>query len=169
MLISCSRKAVGGGKTTVCDNVAVNCQLHVSRNSVDISDRFTQCNELPVHQRHPYAGELVYTAFSGSHQDAIKKGFEHQARRHALEAQEGRPQIWSMPYLPIDPADLGCSYEAIIRVNSQSGKGGIAYIVKQALQLIWREIGRHSSRFFKRNAKEVYIISEICRPRVFHR
>ncbi|KAG9045681.1 hypothetical protein FS837_005865 [Tulasnella sp. UAMH 9824] len=108
---------------------------------LDFSDMFsvietvTQCNELPVHPRHPWAGELVFTAFSGSHQDAIKKGFEHQARRHALDSQEGRNRYWGMPYLPIDPADIGCNYEAIIRVNSQSGKGGIAYIVKQALKL----------------------------------
>lgn len=108
---------------------------------LDFSDLFsvietvTQCNDLPVHPRHPYAGELVFTAFSGSHQDAIKKGFEVQQRRNAQEAQEGKPQYWNMPYLPVDPADIGCSYEAIIRVNSQSGKGGIAYIVKQALQL----------------------------------
>ncbi|KIO19987.1 hypothetical protein M407DRAFT_245972 [Tulasnella calospora MUT 4182] len=108
---------------------------------LDLSDMFsvtetvTQCNDLFVHPRHPWAGELVFTAFSGSHQDAIKKGFEHQARRHALDSQEGRNRYWSMPYLPIDPADIGCNYEAIIRVNSQSGKGGIAYIVKQALKL----------------------------------
>lgn len=105
--------------------------------NLDFSDMFsvietvTECNDLPVHQRHPYAGELVFTAFSGSHQDAIKKGFEHQARRHAA----GPEKHWHMPYLPIDPADIGCNYEAIIRVNSQSGKGGIAYIVKQALRL----------------------------------
>ncbi|KAG8928253.1 hypothetical protein FRC00_001812 [Tulasnella sp. 408] len=108
---------------------------------LDFSDMFsvietvTQCNDLPVHPRHPWVGELVFTAFSGSHQDAIKKGFEHQARRHALDSQEGRNRYWGMPYLPIDPADIGCNYEAIIRVNSQSGKGGIAYIVKQALKL----------------------------------
>ena len=81
------------------------------------------CNELPVHQRHPYGGELVYTAFSGSHQDAIKKGFE------AHEAQNS-PQ-WRVPYLPIDPADLGRDYEAVIRVNSQSGKGGFAWVLQQ--------------------------------------
>ncbi|KAG8858565.1 hypothetical protein FRB96_005237 [Tulasnella sp. 330] len=109
--------------------------------NLDFSDLYsvietvTQCNDLPVHPRHPYAGELVFTAFSGSHQDAIKKGFEQQKRRHALDAQADQPQYWSMPYLPVDPADLGCNYEAIIRVNSQSGKGGIAYIVRQALQL----------------------------------
>ncbi len=81
------------------------------------------CNALPVHQRHPYAGELVFTAFSGSHQDAIKKGFSAQAARN--------DEIWEVPYLPIDPADLGRSYEAVIRVNSQSGKGGIAWVLEQ--------------------------------------
>ncbi len=81
------------------------------------------CNELPVHQRHPYGGELVYTAFSGSHQDAIKKGFA------ANEVQNDTH--WRVPYLPIDPADLGRSYEAVIRVNSQSGKGGFAWVLEQ--------------------------------------
>ena len=80
------------------------------------------CNQLPVHPRHPYAGELVYTAFSGSHQDAIKKGLE------ALEKRND--PLWEVPYLPIDPKDLGRSYEAVIRVNSQSGKGGVAYVLK---------------------------------------
>ena len=82
------------------------------------------CNQLPVHPRHPYVGELVYTSFSGSHQDAIKKAFA--ARR------EG--EIWDMPYLPIDPKDLGRSYEAVIRVNSQSGKGGIAYLLRDRVR-----------------------------------
>lgn len=98
-------------------------------------DVVTQCNDLPVHPRHPYAGELVFTAFSGSHQDAIKKGFEAQKKRHATAAEKGEHQCWDMPYLPIDPADLGQSYEAVIRVNSQSGKGGIAYLVKTHLGL----------------------------------
>lgn len=98
-------------------------------------DSVVYCNDLPVHPRHPYAGELVFTAFSGSHQDAIKKGFEAQVKRHAKAKAKGEPLYWEMPYLPIDPADLGCNYEAVIRVNSQSGKGGIAYLVKQALQL----------------------------------
>jgi 2-isopropylmalate synthase len=80
------------------------------------------CNQLPVHPRHPYAGELVYTAFSGSHQDAIKKGFEALAKRN--------DELWEVPYLPIDPKDLGRTYEAVIRVNSQSGKGGVAYVLK---------------------------------------
>ena len=81
------------------------------------------CNQLPVHPRHPYGGELVYTAFSGSHQDAIKKGF-------AACGEQNSPQ-WRVPYLPIDPADLGRSYEAVIRVNSQSGKGGFAWVLEQ--------------------------------------
>ena len=80
-----------------------------------------ECNELPVHPRHPYAGDLVYTAFSGSHQDAIKKGMDAQER-------SGSP-VWDVPYLSIDPKDVGRSYEAIIRVNSQSGKGGVAYLM----------------------------------------
>ena len=81
-----------------------------------------ECNELPVHPRHPWAGELVYTAFSGSHQDAIKKGMDAQERAGS--------DVWDVPYLPIDPKDLGRSYEAIIRVNSQSGKGGVAYLMQ---------------------------------------
>jgi 2-isopropylmalate synthase len=90
---------------------------------------------MSIHPRHPYAGELVYTAFSGSHQDAIKKGLEAQQLRHKKAALEGRSQYWDIPYLPVDPADIGQTYEAIIRVNSQSGKGGIAYLVKQHLGL----------------------------------
>ncbi len=85
------------------------------------------CNQLPVHPRHPYAGDLVYTAFSGSHQDAIKKGME------ALAASGN--DVWEVPYLPIDPHDVGRTYEAIIRVNSQSGKGGVAYILKNDYHL----------------------------------
>jgi len=80
------------------------------------------CNQLPVHQRHPYAGELVYTAFSGSHQDAIKKGMAAMPQSNS--------GLWEVPYLPIDPKDVGRSYEAVIRVNSQSGKGGVAYILE---------------------------------------
>ena len=91
-----------------------------------VIDVVTQCNDLPVHPRHPYAGELVFTAFSGSHQDAIKKGFEHQRARWVEAERKGERKYWHMPYLPIDPADLGCNYEAVIRVNAQSGKGGIA-------------------------------------------
>jgi len=88
------------------------------------------CNQLPVHERHPYGGDLVYTAFSGSHQDAIKKGFEH-LERDAKEAGTAVEDFgWEVPYLPIDPKDVGRSYEAVIRVNSQSGKGGVAYVMK---------------------------------------
>jgi 2-isopropylmalate synthase len=81
------------------------------------------CNQIGVHPRHPYAGELVFTAFSGSHQDAIKKGFTARQRQN--------DDTWEVPYLPIDPADIGCSYEAVIRVNSQSGKGGVAWVLEQ--------------------------------------
>ncbi len=96
---------------------------------LDFSDIFAlrqtveHCNQLPVHPRHPYAGELVFTAFSGSHQDAIKKGF-------AAMRQSDSP-IWEVPYLPIDPADIGRTYESVVRVNSQSGKGGVAFILEQ--------------------------------------
>ena len=79
------------------------------------------CNQLPVHPRHPWAGRLAYTAFSGSHQDAIKKGFD--ARKP--------DERWEMPYLPVDPQDIGCTYEAVIRVNSQSGKSGSAWLIEQ--------------------------------------
>ena len=84
------------------------------------------CNQLPVHPRHPYVGDLVFTAFSGSHQDAIKKGF----------AQRQPDTIWDVPYLPIDPADVGRSYDAVIRVNSQSGKGGMSYLLEQDYGLV---------------------------------
>jgi 2-isopropylmalate synthase len=84
------------------------------------------CNRLPVHPRHPYVGELVYTAFSGSHQDAIKKGFDALGPGHGDSGYD----TWEVPYLPIDPKHTGRSYEAVIRVNSQSGKGGVAYIMK---------------------------------------
>ena len=87
-----------------------------------IRETVEHCNQLPVHQRHPYVGELVYTAFSGSHQDAIKKGFEAQEKRN--------DPLFQVPYLPIDPKDVGRSYEAVIRINSQSGKGGIAYLLQ---------------------------------------
>ncbi|MGH8787169.1 MAG: 2-isopropylmalate synthase, partial [Cupriavidus necator] len=107
-------------------NVALNLYTQGVHPGLDFSDiddirrTVEHCNRLPVHPRHPYVGELVYTSFSGSHQDAIKKAFAAR--------QPGDP--WVMPYLPIDPADLGRSYEAVIRVNSQSGKGGIAYLLE---------------------------------------
>ena len=93
------------------------------------------CNQLPVHERHPYGGDLVFTAFSGSHQDAIKKGFEFM-ESDALDAGISVDDLtWAVPYLPIDPHDIGRSYEAVVRVNSQSGKGGVAYILKSEHQL----------------------------------
>jgi 2-isopropylmalate synthase len=88
------------------------------------------CNQLPVPERHPYAGDLVYTAFSGSHQDAIKKGFDALSRDAAAAGVPVDAYEWGVPYLPIDPRDLGRTYEAVIRVNSQSGKGGVAYVMK---------------------------------------
>jgi 2-isopropylmalate synthase len=92
------------------------------RNMRELRATAEHCNQLPVHPRHPYAGDLVFTAFSGSHQDAINKGLK------ALKTSNS--EIWDVPYLPIDPADVGASYEAVIRINSQSGKGGIAYIME---------------------------------------
>ncbi|MCP2338778.1 2-isopropylmalate synthase [Actinomadura rupiterrae] len=88
------------------------------------------CNQLPVHERHPYGGDLVYTAFSGSHQDAINKGFDHLRRDAAAAGVPVEEFTWEVPYLPIDPHDVGRTYEAVIRVNSQSGKGGVAYVMK---------------------------------------
>src|SRR4051795_5870401 len=93
------------------------------------------CNQLPVHERHPYAGDLVYTAFSGSHQDAIKKGFTALQADADAAGTEIDSFTWGVPYLPIDPKDLGRTYEAVIRVNSQSGKGGVAYIMKEEHKL----------------------------------
>jgi 2-isopropylmalate synthase len=101
-------------------------ELDIS-NIDDVRRIVEACNQLQVHPRHPYAGDLVYTAFSGSHQDAIKKGME------ALAAS--KEEVWEVPYLPIDPHDVGRTYEAIIRVNSQSGKGGVAYILKNDYHL----------------------------------
>ena len=92
-------------------------------NMRDVVRTVEYCTQIGVHPRHPYAGELVFTAFAGSHQDAIRKGFAAHALRN-----DG---LWEVPYLPVDPADLGCSYEAVIRVNSQSGKGGVAWVLEQ--------------------------------------
>ncbi|MGH6785261.1 MAG: 2-isopropylmalate synthase [Novosphingobium sp.] len=120
-----------GERTGNCDlvTVALNMYSQGVDPGLDFSDidviasTVEYCNQLPIHPRHPYVGELVYTSFSGSHQDAIKKGFA------AREAQND--EAWVMPYLPIDPADLGRDYEAVIRVNSQSGKGGFAWVLEQ--------------------------------------
>ena len=106
------------------------------------------CNQLPVHPRHPYGGELVFTAFSGSHQDAIKKGFAAQEQRN--------DELWAIPYLPIDPADLGRSYEAVIRVNSQSGKGGFAWVLEQDQGLkLPKKMQAHFSRHVQELADEL--------------
>ena len=87
------------------------------------------CNRLPVHPRHPYGGDLVHTAFSGTHQDAISKGMAHHAKRAAEAGVPVGQAPWAVPYLPIDPADIGRTYEEVIRINSQSGKGGIAHLL----------------------------------------
>ena len=96
----------------------------------DIRRTAEYCNQLKVHERSPWAGDLVYTAFSGSHQDAVKKGFEAMEAQALAEGKKVSDIEWSVPYLPIDPKDVGRSYEAVIRVNSQSGKGGVAYLLK---------------------------------------
>ena len=119
-----------------------------------------ECNQLPVHPRHPYVGDLVHTAFSGSHQDAIRKGF----------SQQDPNGVWEVPYLPIDPADIGRSYEAVIRVNSQSGKGGITYLLEQEYgislprrmqiefsQVVQRETDRLG---LEMSAKQIYALLE---------
>jgi 2-isopropylmalate synthase len=108
----------------------VDPQLDFS-NLDDIKRTAEYCNQLRVHERSPWAGDLVYTAFSGSHQDAIKKGFEAMAAEAAERGVEVNDLVWAVPYLPVDPQDLGRSYEAVIRVNSQSGKGGVAYLLKK--------------------------------------
>lgn len=124
-----------------------------------------ECNQLPVHPRHPYVGDLVHTAFSGSHQDAIRKGF----------SQQDPNGLWEVPYLPIDPADIGRSYEAVIRVNSQSGKGGITFLLEQEYgislprrmqiefsQVVQKETDRLG---LEMSAKQIYALLEasICR------
>ncbi|HEX5139805.1 MAG TPA: alpha-isopropylmalate synthase regulatory domain-containing protein, partial [Dehalococcoidia bacterium] len=101
-------------------------------NDIDALRRVAEyCNRLPVHPRHAYVGDLVYTSFSGSHQDAIKKGFEALYKKAAEEGREPDDyEFWAVPYLPIDPKHVGRTYEAVVRVNSQSGKGGVAYVMK---------------------------------------
>ena len=104
---------------------------HIDFSNLDEIKRTVEyCNQLPVHERSPYGGDLVYTAFSGSHQDAIKKGFELMQKEADAKGVQVDDLIWAVPYLPIDPKEVGRSYEAVIRVNSQSGKGGVAYLLK---------------------------------------
>ena len=124
------------------------------------------CNQLPVHPRHPYAGDLVYTAFSGSHQDAIKKGLEALDRQAAAQGVPVRELPWGVPYLPIDPLDVGRSYEAVIRVNSQSGKGGVAYVLKNEHRL---DLPRRMQIEFSRVVQEVAddLGGEISAPRIW--
>ena len=144
-----------GERTGNCDlvTVALNMYTQGVDPGLDFSDidevikTVEYCNQLPVHPRHPYAGELVFTAFSGSHQDAIKKGFAAQEARN--------DDLWEVPYLPIDPADLGRSYEAVIRVNSQSGKGGFAWVLEQDQGLkLPKKMQAHFSRHVQALADE---------------
>ena len=129
-----------------------------------------ECNQLPVHPRHPYVGDLVHTAFSGSHQDAIRKGF----------AQQDPDGTWEVPYLPIDPADIGRSYEAVIRVNSQSGKGGITFLLEQEYgislprrmqiefsQVVQRETDRHGLEMSARQIHELLVAEYLDGPATY--
>jgi 2-isopropylmalate synthase len=141
-----------GERTGNCDLVTVALNLYTQgiNPGLDFSDidqviqTVEYCNQLPVHPRHPYAGELVFTAFSGSHQDAIKKGFAAQEARN--------DELWEVPYLPIDPADLGRNYEAVIRVNSQSGKGGFAWVLEQDQGL---KLPKKMQAHFSRHVQEL--------------
>ena len=149
-----------GERTGNCDlvTVAMNMYTQGVDPGLDFSDidevvkTVEYCTNIPVHPRTPYAGDLVFTAFSGSHQDAIKKGFAAQEAKN--------DQLWEVPYLPIDPADLGRSYEAVIRVNSQSGKGGVAWVLEQdkGLKLPKRmqgDFSRHVQRLADESSREL--------------
>ena len=134
----------GNGERTgnVClVTLGMNLVSHGIDPKIDFSDipeirrTVEYCNQLRVPERHPYGGDLVFTAFSGSHQDAIKKGFEHLEKDAKSAGKRVEEFTWAVPYLPIDPKDIGRTYEAVIRVNSQSGKGGVAYIMKTEHQL----------------------------------
>ena len=134
----------GNGERTgnVClITLGLNLLTHGIDPMIDFSDideirrTVEYCNQLRVPERHPYGGDLVFTAFSGSHQDAIKKGFEHMEKDATVAGVDKDKFTWAVPYLPIDPKDIGRTYEAVIRVNSQSGKGGVAYLMKHEHQL----------------------------------
>ncbi|AFZ04455.1 2-isopropylmalate synthase [Calothrix sp. PCC 6303] len=119
-------------------------------NLAEVAEIATSCTQLPIHPRHPYAGDLVFTAFSGSHQDAIKKGF----------AVQKPGDIWEIPYLPLDPVDVGSNYESIVRVNSQSGKGGLAFLLERDYGLIlprnWQiQFSRVVQKFVEIHGKEI--------------
>ncbi|MDI6024512.1 2-isopropylmalate synthase [Leucobacter sp. UT-8R-CII-1-4] len=118
------------------------------------------CNRIDVHPRHPYVGDLVHTAFSGTHQDAIKKGMAEHQERAAYEGKKASEIAWRVPYLPIDPADIGRNYDAVIRVNSQSGKGGIAYLLENEYGItlprrLQIELAGHVQRHTDRHGSEV--------------
>ncbi|MDP3549855.1 MAG: 2-isopropylmalate synthase [Novosphingobium sp.] len=145
-----------GERTGNCCLVTVGLNLYTQgvdpeldfSNIDEVIQTVEYCNQLPVHPRHPYGGELVFTAFSGSHQDAIKKGF--------AAAEKRNDELWAVPYLPIDPADLGRSYEAVIRVNSQSGKGGFAWVLEQDQGLkLPKKMQAHFSRHVQELADEL--------------
>ncbi len=149
-----------GERTGNCDlvTVALNMYTQGVDPKLDLSDidgvvnTINYCTNIPVHPRTPYAGDLVFTAFSGSHQDAIKKGFAAQEAKNDT--------LWEVPYLPIDPADLGRSYEAVIRVNSQSGKGGVAWVIEQdkGLKLPKRlqaDFSRHVQAYADETSREL--------------
>ncbi len=149
-----------GERTGNCDlvTVALNMYTQGVDPKLDLSDidgvvnTVNYCTNIPVHPRTPYAGDLVFTAFSGSHQDAIKKGFAAQETKNDT--------LWEVPYLPIDPADLGRSYEAVIRVNSQSGKGGVAWVIEQdkGLKLPKRlqaDFSRHVQAYADETSREL--------------
>ncbi len=149
-----------GERTGNCDlvTVALNMYTQGVDPKLDLSDidavvnTVNYCTNIPVHPRTPYAGDLVFTAFSGSHQDAIKKGFAAQEAKNDT--------LWEVPYLPIDPADLGRSYEAVIRVNSQSGKGGVAWVIEQdkGLKLPKRlqaDFSRHVQAYADQTSREL--------------
>ena len=149
-----------GERTGNCDLVtlALNMYTQGVDPKLDLSDidgvvnTVNYCTNIPVHPRTPYAGDLVFTAFSGSHQDAIKKGFAAQEAKNDT--------LWEVPYLPIDPADLGRSYEAVIRVNSQSGKGGVAWVIEQdkGLKLPKRlqaDFSRHVQAYADETSREL--------------
>ncbi len=149
-----------GERTGNCDfvTVALNMYTQGVDPKLDLSDidavvnTVSYCTNIPVHPRTPYAGDLVFTAFSGSHQDAIKKGFAAQEAKNDT--------LWEVPYLPIDPADLGRSYEAVIRVNSQSGKGGVAWVIEQdkGLKLPKRlqaDFSRHVQAYADETSREL--------------
>lgn len=124
------------------------------------------CNRLDVHSRHPYVGDLVHTAFSGTHQDAIKKGFAEHRARATTEGRRERDIEWRVPYLPIDPADIGRNYDAVIRVNSQSGKGGIAYLLETEFGI---ELPRRLQIDFARHVQEHTDVTgnEVTAPEVW--